>query len=91
MKTTYDISLYYQILPHSHMILSASRIRIIGLGRIEYGILEVDESFSFYLLLLGALIHSMFHPYLLFSFPGCYQQRKGGEVRTVVPYEPVKR
>ena len=22
MKTTYDISLYYQILPHSHMILS---------------------------------------------------------------------
>jgi hypothetical protein len=36
MKTTYDISLYYQILPHSHMILSASRIRIIGWERIWY-------------------------------------------------------
>ena len=42
MKTTYDISLYYQILPHSHMILSASRIRIIGLGRSGYW-LESDS------------------------------------------------
>ena len=34
LKDCKDISLYYQILPHSHMILSASRIRIIGWERI---------------------------------------------------------